>query len=67
MNHLIAIIEDALGKKAKRVDMPLPPGDVLETRANVTDLRRDVGFAPATSLEDGVKRFVGWYEEYHGA
>jgi UDP-glucuronate 4-epimerase len=67
VNHLIAIIEDALGKKAKRVDVPLPPGDVLETRANVTDLRRDVGFTPSTSLVEGVKRFVGWYREYHKA
>jgi UDP-glucuronate 4-epimerase len=67
VNRLVAIIENALGKKANRVDVPLPPGDVLETRADVTDLRRDVGFAPSTSLEDGVKRFVRWYKEYHGA
>jgi UDP-glucuronate 4-epimerase len=67
VNDLVALIENALGKKAKRVDVPLPPGDVLETRANVTDLRRDVGFAPATSLKDGVERFVQWYREYHRA
>jgi UDP-glucuronate 4-epimerase len=67
VNRLIAIIEEALGRKANRVDVPLPPGDVLETRADVTDLRRDVGFAPATSLEDGVMRFVEWYRGYHGA
>ena len=66
VNHLIALIEDALGKKANRVDVPLPPGDVLETRADVSDLRRDVGFAPSTSLEDGVGRFVEWYRDYHG-
>ncbi|HZH10049.1 MAG TPA: NAD-dependent epimerase [Microvirga sp.] len=65
VNDLIAIIEGALGKKANRVDVPLPPGDVLETRADVTDLRRDVGFAPATSLKDGVHRFVEWYKDYH--
>ncbi|MFL4993150.1 MAG: NAD-dependent epimerase/dehydratase family protein, partial [Microvirga sp.] len=67
VNDLIALIENALGKKAKRVDVALPPGDVLETRADVTDLRRDVGFAPSTSLEEGVKRFVAWYRGYHGA
>ena len=67
VNHLIALIEDALGRKANRVDVPLPPGDVLETRADVSDLRRDVGFAPATSLKDGIGRFVEWYREYHGA
>jgi UDP-glucuronate 4-epimerase len=67
VNRLIALIEQALDRKANRVDVPLPPGDVLETRADVTDLRRDVGFAPATSLEEGIRRFVAWYREYHGA
>jgi UDP-glucuronate 4-epimerase len=67
VNRLIALIEKALGRTARRVDVPLPPGDVLETRADVTDLRRDVGFAPSTSLEDGVNRFVAWYKQYHGA
>jgi len=67
VNDLIALIEEALGRKANRLDVPLPPGDVLETRADVTDLRRDVGFAPSTSLSDGVRRFVEWYREYHGA
>ena len=66
VNHLIALIEDALGRKARRVDVPLPPGDVLETRADVSDLRRAVGFAPSTSLEEGVDRFVAWYRDYHG-
>ncbi len=47
LNDLIALIEDALGRKANRSTMPLPPGDVLETRADVSDLRRDVGFAPS--------------------
>ncbi|MBF9233251.1 NAD-dependent epimerase [Microvirga alba] len=67
VNRLIALIEDALGRKAIRVDKPLPPGDVLETRADVSDLRRDVGFAPSISLEEGVRRFVAWYKTYHGA
>lgn len=66
LNRLIGLIEDALGRKAIRTDKPLPPGDVLETRADVADLRRDVGFAPSTSLEEGVRRFVAWYREYHG-
>jgi UDP-glucuronate 4-epimerase len=67
VNRLIALIEAALGRQAIRADVPLPPGDVLETRADVSDLRRDVGFAPSTSLEDGVQRFVAWYKDYHGA
>ncbi|WP_210496219.1 NAD-dependent epimerase/dehydratase family protein [Microvirga antarctica] len=67
VNHLIGLIEAALGRKAVRVDVPLPPGDVLETRADVSDLRRAVGFSPATSLADGVQKFVDWYRDYHGA
>jgi UDP-glucuronate 4-epimerase len=66
VNRLIALIEEALGRKANRIDVPLPPGDVLETRADVSDLRRAVGFAPSTSLEEGIRRFVAWYREYHG-
>ena len=65
LNRLIALIEEALGRRALRIDAPLPPGDVLETRADVTDLRRDVGFAPATPLDEGVRRFVEWYRGYH--
>jgi UDP-glucuronate 4-epimerase len=67
LNRLIALIEAALGRKAERIERPLPPGDVLSTRADVTDLRRDVGFAPDTSLEEGVRRFVAWYKDYHGS
>ena len=66
LNRLIAYIEEALGRRAVRIDAPLPPGDVLETRADVTDLRRDVGFAPATPLDEGVRRFVERYRGYHG-
>jgi UDP-glucuronate 4-epimerase len=65
LNALIATIERALGRSAVRIERPLPPGDVLETRADVTDLRRDVGFAPATPLDEGVHRFVEWYRSYH--
>jgi UDP-glucuronate 4-epimerase len=67
LNRLIALIEAALGKTAQRIERPLPPGDVLSTRADVSDLRRDVGFAPTISLEDGVDRFVRWFRDYHGA
>jgi UDP-glucuronate 4-epimerase len=66
VNRLIGLIEEALGRKANRIDVPLPPGDVLETRADVQDLRRAVGFAPSTSLEEGIRRFVEWYRGYHG-
>ncbi|HEY8382325.1 MAG TPA: NAD-dependent epimerase/dehydratase family protein [Microvirga sp.] len=66
LNDLVRIIEAELGRTATRIDRPLPPGDVLETRADITDLRRDVGFAPATPLKEGVRRFVQWYRAYHG-
>jgi len=65
LNELIALIESALGRTATRIDRPLPPGDVLETRADISDLRRAVGFAPATPLQEGVRRFVDWYRGYH--
>jgi UDP-glucuronate 4-epimerase len=65
LSDLIALIEAALGRTAKRIDRPLPPGDVLETRADISDLRRAIGFAPATPLRDGVSRFVDWYRSYH--
>lgn len=67
LNRLIGLIEAELDRKAIRHDEPLPPGDVLETRADVSDLRRDVGFAPDTPLEEGVKRFVAWYRTHHRA
>jgi UDP-glucuronate 4-epimerase len=65
LNALIGYIEEALGRTAERVERPLPPGDVLETRADLTDLRQDTGFAPTTSLRDGVQRFVAWYRSFH--
>ena len=46
--------------------MPLQPGDVPATYADVDDLQRDVGFAPATPLRDGIARFVQWYRGYYG-
>ena len=66
LDRFIAIIEDALGKKAVRNNMPMQPGDVPATCADVEDLRRDVGFAPATPLETGIARFLSWYKEYYG-
>lgn len=65
LNRLIAFIEAALGREAVRSDKPLPPGDVAATRADASDLARDLGFAPATPLEEGVRRFVEWYRGYH--
>ncbi|MDO8446316.1 MAG: NAD-dependent epimerase [Deltaproteobacteria bacterium] len=64
--RFIEVLEDALGKKAKKNLLPMQPGDVPATYADVDDLMRDVGFKPATSIEDGIKRFVDWYRGYYG-
>ncbi|MFW6242463.1 MAG: NAD-dependent epimerase/dehydratase family protein, partial [Thermodesulfobacteriota bacterium] len=66
LNDFIAAIEDALGRKAKRELMDMQAGDVPATFANIDDLARDVGFRPATPIEEGIARFVEWYREYHG-
>ncbi len=67
LERFIEIIEQALGKTAIRENLPMQPGDVPATCAEVEDLRRDVGFAPATPLETGVARFIEWYRDYYGA
>jgi UDP-glucuronate 4-epimerase len=63
---LISTLEKALGKTAQVNFLPMQPGDVPETYANIDDLMRDVGFRPSTPIETGVERFVGWYRAYHG-
>jgi UDP-glucuronate 4-epimerase len=65
LDAFIAALERALGKKAQRRLLPMQPGDVYATYADVEDLQRDVGFAPCTPLEEGVQRFVAWYRMYH--
>ena len=52
-------------KPAIRKLLPMQAGDVLETRADISALQRDVGFAPSTLLADGLGRFVEWYRQYH--
>ncbi len=62
---LIETIEKALGKTAKKEMLPIQPGDVPATYADVDDLIRDVGFKPETSIETGVGRFVEWYMQHY--
>ncbi len=62
----IACIEKAVGKKATMNMLPLQPGDVPETYADIDDLKTDIGFEPKTSIEDGIKQFVAWYKDYYG-
>jgi UDP-glucuronate 4-epimerase len=64
--HMIATLEKCLGKTAKKNLLPIQLGDVPATYADVDDLTRDVGFRPATPLEEGAARFVEWYRSYYG-
>ncbi len=60
----IAVLERALGRTAKKELLPMQPGDVLESFADIGPARRDLGFAPKTSIEEGIPRFVSWYQKY---
>lgn len=64
--HMIDVLEAAVGRKAERQLEPIQPGDVPATYADITAIQRDHGFAPTTSIEDGLPRFVAWYKSYHG-
>ena len=64
--EVVRLLEEAIGKKAKRELLPMQPGDVPATYADIDDLMRDAGFRPATSIADGIARFVEWYRAYHG-
>ncbi len=64
LEYFIATLEKALGKTARKNLLPLQPGDVPATYADVDDLMQDVGFRPATPIEVGIDRFVKWYREY---
>lgn len=62
----IHCLEDLLGKKAQIELLPLQPGDVVETAADITESERDLGFRPATSMRVGLADFVSWYKMYYG-
>jgi UDP-glucuronate 4-epimerase len=63
--HYIEVLEQCLGKKAEKNMLPLQLGDVPDTSANIDDLITDVGYRPATTVEEGVRRFVDWYLAYY--
>jgi UDP-glucuronate 4-epimerase len=63
--YVVSLLEQALGRTARREMFPMQPGDVPATYADIDDLMQDVGFRPATPIADGVARFVSWYREYH--
>jgi len=63
--HVVALLEKELGKSARKELLPMQPGDVPETYADIEDLTRDIGFRPSTSVDEGISRFVAWYRDYH--
>lgn len=63
--HFIEVLEQALGRKANKEFLPMQPGDVLATHADVSALDAAVGYRPQVSVEEGVPRFVEWYRDYH--
>ncbi len=63
--HYIEVLENCLGRKAEKNLLPLQPGDVPDTYADVEALVDDVGYKPATTVEEGVSRFVEWYLDYY--
>ncbi|MEJ7927684.1 NAD-dependent epimerase/dehydratase family protein [Sphingobium sp. AN641] len=63
--HLIAVLEQACGRKAKIDFQPMQPGDVHATYADISAIAADIGYAPTTAIEAGVPRFVDWYRGYH--
>ncbi|MEY2759338.1 MAG: hypothetical protein RIR33_3116 [Pseudomonadota bacterium] len=66
LGRFIEIIEGAVGKRAERIMLPMQPGDVHATCANIDALARDHGYAPTTTLEEGIPRFVAWYRGWTG-
>lgn len=62
----IETLEKAIGREAKKEYLPMQPGDVYQTYADVTDLIRDFDFKPSTSIAEGLGRFAEWYKEYYG-
>jgi UDP-glucuronate 4-epimerase len=66
LTRFIELLEASLGRKAKKKLLPMQPGDVPATYADLEDLGRAVGFRPSTPLETGIARYVAWYREYYG-
>jgi hypothetical protein len=64
LTEYIAALEEALGRKAEQNLLPLQPGDVPDTFADVSDLERNLGYKPRTTVQEGVANFVKWYTQY---
>ena len=65
LTHVVALLERAMGREARKNMLPMQAGDVIATFADIDDLVRETGYRPQTAIEDGIARFVAWYREYH--
>ena len=65
LSEVVEAIETVLGIKAEKKLLPLQPGDVPATYADVTEFVNDFGYKPSTSVKDGVKKFIDWYKKYY--
>lgn len=63
--HFIEVLEKALGKTAEKEYLPMQPGDVYQTYADVSELQRDFDFKPETTIEEGLRKFAQWYKAYY--
>ena len=63
--HVVSLLEREFGRTAVKEMVPMQPGDVPATYADIEDLTREVGFRPATKIEEGIARFAKWYRDYH--
>ena len=65
LTKFISIIEDELGIEAKKEFLPMQPGDVIETFADISRTKKDFGYSPKTGVEVGIKNFIHWYRNYN--
>ena len=63
--EFIEVIENEIGQKASKEFLPMQPGDVPDTFADIDDLKKDFNFQPSTSLKDGIRKFIDWYFDYY--
>jgi UDP-glucuronate 4-epimerase len=63
--HVVSLLEQEFGRKAAKEMLPMQPGDVPATYADIDDLAREIGFRPATTIENGIAKFAKWYRDYH--
>jgi UDP-glucuronate 4-epimerase len=65
LKYFISLIENEMGREASKRFLPMQPGDVPSTFADISDLKNDTGWEPYTSIENGIKIFIGWFKDYH--